>query len=93
MEITVNDLLTKGGANIIDIRPVEKYNDNHIPGAINISFMNIINFPEKYLNKYQTYYIYCQRGVTSLKASQLLNAKGYKVFSIRGGYEEYILNS
>lgn len=91
MEISVEDLLKLPNPNIIDIRPGQKYNDNHIPGAINIRFATLMNVPERYLNKNETYYIYCQVGMTSLHASQVLRVKGYKVISIKGGYEAYIL--
>lgn len=91
MEITINDLFRIPNAKIIDIRSGQKYNDNHIPGAINISFEQLMSFPEKYLNKNDTYYVYCQMGSTSLHVSRVLRVKGYKVVSVKGGYEAYIL--
>ena len=91
LEITVNDLLKLSNPKIIDIRNGQKYSDNHIPGAINISFRQLMSFPEKYLNKGDTYYIYCQMGATSLHASRVLRALGYKVISVKGEYEDYIL--
>ena len=39
-----------------------------------------------------TYYIYCQRGITSIKLVEFLRRLGYRVYSIIGGYEAYILN-
>ena len=63
--ISVAELNNK--INIIDIRSVEKYNNNHIEGAINIPFDKLLMNPNKYLKKNETYYIYCQRGIQSRK--------------------------
>ena len=54
--ITITDLLQYTGLNIIDIRSEQSYNNNHIPGAINIPFEKLIVNPEKYLNKDQKYF-------------------------------------
>jgi len=37
------------------------------------------------------YYIYCQKGIKSKTACQILRNLGYKVISIQGGYESWIL--
>ena len=91
MEITIDELLKISNPIIIDIRSIEKYNDNHIPGAINISYNEIMLNPSKYLNRGLTYYIYCQRGITSKKVSNILRSYGYNVINVIGGYEAYIL--
>ena len=77
--------------NIIDIRSNQKYNDNHIPNAINISVDNLINNPNKYLENNKTYYIYCQRGIQSIKICNYLRSRGYKIINIIGGYESWLL--
>ena len=77
--------------NIIDIRSVASFNNNHIPGAKNIPFNNLIISPNKYLDKYNIYYIYCQKGQKSLKTCQILNSLGYKTINIIGGYEAWVL--
>ena len=82
-----------GKKNIIDIRSVESYNNNHIPNAINIPFEKLVIEPNKYLNKNTTYYIYCRSGTTSLKACQILRNKGYSVVNVIGGYEGWILEN
>lgn len=77
--------------NLIDIRSIEKYNDNHITGAINIPAEKLLANYTKYLEPNQTYYLYCQKGVKSLKISQILNRLGYKTINLNGGYEGWIL--
>lgn len=91
MNITVLDLLNKNYSNIIDIRSIEKYNDNHIPGAKNIPMILLLKDPSKYLDYNQVYCIYCQKGINSSRTCQYLLSKGYRVYNIIGGYEEWLL--
>ena len=93
MEISVSAFLKLNNPNVIDIRMPQKFNDNHIPGALNINANSLMNNPEKFLNPNLTYYIYCQKGSSSRTLAQVLRVKGYKVFNIIGGYEAWILNS
>ena len=89
----MNEFLNlKGNINIIDVRSVEKYNNSHIPNAINIPFQKIVLYPDNYLDKESRYYIYCQRGTTRYKVCQLLIPMGYKVTNVNGGYESWILS-
>ena len=77
---------------IIDIRSIEKYNNRHIPGAINIPLDKLlINF-NKHLSKSNKYYIYCQMGVQSRKMCQILKNSGFDVVNIEGGYEAWVLS-
>ena len=77
--------------NIIDIRSKQKYNDNHILNSKNIDKNDLLLNTNKYLNKSEKYYIYCQKGISSLKICKILRSRGYNVYSLLGGYEEWIL--
>lgn len=91
--ITINDFLKlKGKLNIIDIRTIERYNNNHIENAINIPFEKLLLNPHNYLNKENKYYLYCQKGSTSYNACQILSKMGYNVVNISGGYESWIMS-
>ena len=90
--ISVSELKNLDYINLIDIRSVEKYNDKHIIGAINIPMEQLLLRPERYLDKNNKYYIYCQKGIQSRKLCQILLNKGYNVINISGGYEAWILN-
>ena len=90
--ISIFELKKLTNANIIDIRNIEKYNDNHIPKANNITFDQLIINPSKYLSRNAKYYIYCQKGIQSRKLCQFLRNNGYNVVNIIGGYEAWILN-
>ena len=90
--ITTFDLEYLKNPNIIDIRSIEKYNNNHIPNSINIPLEKLLSNFDKYLDKNKKYYIYCQKGNQSKKVCQILKNSGYDVINIIGGYEDWILN-
>lgn len=92
MEISVEELLEiqqKYSPHIIDIREVSQYNFSHITSAKNIPGIILLATPEKYLNKTDNYYIYCQYGTSSKTIVKRLNNLGYKTISIIGGYSLY----
>lgn len=90
--IMVSDLKKMlGQINIIDIRSIERYNNNHIPTAKNIPQEKLLINPNKYLNKNDTYYIYCQKGKSSVNIAMILEKQGFKIVNIEGGYERWIL--
>ena len=71
---------------IIDIRDNYSYNISHIKSAINISYYNLLNNYSHYLNKNDTYYLYCEEGRQSFEISKRLNYFGYNTKSIEGGF-------
>lgn len=89
--ITASEL-DKIHKNIIDIRTIEKYNDNHIPNAIHVPMNKLILNPKQYLNFTDVYYLYCQKGSQSIQVCMYLRKLGYKVINVRGGYEAWILS-
>ncbi len=90
--VMVSDLKKMlGQINIIDIRSIERYNNNHIPTAKNIPQEKLLINPNKYLNKNDTYYIYCQKGKSSVNIAMILEKQGFKIVNIEGGYERWIL--
>ena len=91
-QISVIELKKLSNINLIDIRSIEKYNDNHIPGSINIPKILLVKEYYKYLDRNKLYYIYCQCGEQSLKVCRLLSNLGYRTINVIGGYESWILN-
>ena len=77
--------------NIIDLRNNEKYNSSHIPNSINIPAEKLLKNPQQYLNKNETYYLYCQKGISSYNMCRILIKLGYKTININGGYERWLL--
>ncbi len=71
---------------IIDVRTPYEYSSYHLPTAINIPYQTLVMYPERYLNRQDTYYLICQHGGESYRACLMLEPAGYKVVSISGGY-------
>lgn len=88
--ITIIELLRLTNPNIVDIRNNYYYNIGHIPRAINIPYYDLLTNYRHYLNKYNRYYLYCNKGDQSLEISNRLNTFGYNTVNITGGYEEYL---
>ena len=72
---------------IIDIRENYEYKMGHIDNSINVPMDLILLVPEKYLKKNKVYYLICDKGTVSLSCAKILNALGYKCYSIIGGIE------
>lgn len=90
--ISINDLMSIiDQINIIDIRSIQSYNNNHIPNAKNIPMEKLLINPEQYLNKSEKYYLYCQKGLSSENVCNILKKLGFDVTSVDGGYEGFIL--
>ncbi len=91
IEELLNMLYSNKPLNILDIRTNYEYQLNRIPTAKNISPTLLRISPEKYLDKNQIYYIYCQSGTSSQNLVNRLNAQGYKTVNITGGFNNYLL--
>ncbi len=88
--ININSLLLINNPKIIDIRSNYNFINGHIPGSINITSSELLNNYKKYLNKNETYYIYCQSGSRSKLIVNELSKLGFKVININGGYNAYL---
>lgn len=83
MQIDFSEISNKD--NIIDIRSSFEFNKYSVPGSTNIPRSELLRNPERYINKFTTYYFICSKGYTSLSVSKILNALGYNTYSITGG--------
>jgi len=89
-EITIDKIINNlNNLNIIDIRDNYLFNISKIPNAKNIPMNLLLIKPNFYLNKKETYYIYCNFGVNSKKVCEVLSCKGFDVVSISGGFNQY----
>lgn len=89
--IHVNDLDNLiGKINLIDIREPYEYKSGSIKTAKNIPMGTLLENPGKYLSKDKTYYILCQSGARSSRATSLLTKQGYQVINVAGGVGSYV---
>lgn len=86
MQVDIGDV--KDYKRIIDIRTSIEFNKDNIKGSINVPRINLLKDPNLYLNKKDTFYLLCNKGEVSLSCAKILNALGYKCYSIIGGIEK-----
>lgn len=76
----------------IDIRSKGDFIKGHIDGAVNIDYIFLVLYPERFLKKEIKYYIYCNSGKKSKMVTSKLNKLGYNCVNLEGGYNNYLLN-
>lgn len=92
-EISIYKIINTNTKNIIDIRDNYSYNQGHIKNAINIPYYSLLSNYSMYLNKKETYYLYCDYGKQSMEISNRLNSFGYNTFYIKEGYLDFKKNN
>ena len=88
-EISINYLLKLNNPKIIDIRDNYTYNSGHLKNATNIPYYSLLSNYSIYLNKKDTYYLYCDYGKQSMEISNRLNLFGYNTFYVKEGYLDF----
>ena len=68
---------------IIDVSDRYTYNNSHLPNSINIPYDELLNNYRKYLNKKDSYYLYCKSGKLSKRAVMVLSSLGYNVYVLK----------
>ena len=84
----IDDLI--GKVDLIDIREKYEYVGGSLKSAKNIPMGELLNDPEKYLNKDKEYYIMCQSGGRSSRACNTLSGQGFNVVNVAGGMGSYV---
>ena len=88
--INVNDMDNLiGKVELIDIREKYEYEGGSIQSSKNIPMGELLDDPEKYLNKNKEYYIMCQSGGRSARTCNNLTNQGFKVINVSGGMGSY----
>lgn len=85
LQIEYKNIIDK--SKIIDIRNSISYLDKNIKGSVNVPRLMLMSSPDLYINKRDTYYLICDKGTVSLSCAKILNALGYKCYSVIGGIE------
>lgn len=75
----------------VDVRTVAEYSDGHIAGSLNINALDerFSANADELLDKACPVAVYCKSGRRSRKAAQLLVKKGFKVYNLDKGFENW----
>ncbi|CAI2181523.1 16822_t:CDS:2 [Funneliformis geosporum] len=81
----------KKDALVIDVRSkLEHQTLLALPNSVNIYYEDLMNNPTKYIsNQSQLIITYCNLGNRSGQAAEFLHQRGYQVFVLEGGIENY----
>lgn len=88
---TLEKVIAKPSAQILDVRTPQEFADGHIPNAVNVDWKDQANFKKQLagLKKNEPVYVYCLGGGRSKQASEFLTAQGYQVFDYSGGMMDW----
>jgi len=92
-ELTPEQMRAKTQENhiLIDVREREEWEQGNIDGAQHWPLSQIIEGHMPALPKETPIILHCQKGIRSLQAATLLQARGFKdVYSMSGGYEAWL---
>tara|TARA_R110002124_G_scaffold77276_7_gene206996 strand:+ start:3765 stop:4157 length:393 start_codon:yes stop_codon:yes gene_type:complete len=85
-------LISKKGTQLIDVRTPDEFNAGHIKNATLINFFDA-DFKEKslkVLDKNKPVYVYCRSGGRSAKAAKKYKEAGFtKVYNLLGGFNAW----
>ncbi len=74
---------------LIDVRTPDEFNADHIPGALNIEYQNIVQgAAAANIKAGDDVYLYCRSGKRAGVAEQSLKAEGYTSVTNLGGIED-----
>ena len=88
-QVLIEEILKYPHIHPIDIRSKKRYQESHIPGSINIPMEELVKDPERYLNKNEKYYVYCEFGYKTKRIGRVLNELGYHIIEIKDGFYAY----
>ncbi len=81
---SLQDMIASG-AKIVDVRTPEEFDEEHFPGAINISVEEVAQRISEIGEKDHPVIVYCATGARSAYAARLLKAAGYRDVVNAGG--------
>ena len=70
---------------LVDVREKEQYLRSHIPGAIHIAFEELMRHPMR-MPAEGVVVFYCSKGNKSFRAALHFAARGYRAYSLKGGW-------
>jgi phage shock protein E len=86
----MSSLLTKitAGAKVVDVRTPEEFDEEHYPGALNISVEEVQAHLAEFGEKNTPIIVYCATGARSAYAARVLKMAGYTDVTNAGGLDD-----
>jgi len=74
---------------LVDVRSMQEYSEEHLPGSINIPVYELNQYADYILtDKDRMIVVYCQNNGRSIEALEILESKGYNnVYQLDGGLD------
>lgn len=79
----------ESGTGVVDVRSPEEYAAGHVPGAVNVP-LDQVDVRSTELTADPAVHVICQSGGRSMKAAEMLAARGVRVLSVAGGTKAWI---
>lgn len=90
-ELTLQQACEKPEIYLIDVRELEEWDQGYIEGARHWPLSRMLEGALPDLPEDEEIVLYCQKGMRSVQAAQILKAEGHlDVYSLSGGYEEWL---
>ena len=80
--------IAEGHISYLDVRMSMEYEEEYIPGAVNIP-LDELRRRYAELDRSKEYYVYCLMGARSATAVFLMNSQGVRARSIKGGFSAW----
>lgn len=71
-KLAAQDLILNKKAQLLDVRTKQEWDLFHLPNAINLELDNLIYEAEKHLDKSLPVIVYCEAGIRSANALEIL---------------------
>lgn len=93
--IVLKVLLEKENVQLIDVRTPKEIKAGFIETAKFANYFDVdfYTIAVNQLNKSKPVYLYCKSGNRSGKSAKILQKKGYKVYNVIGGYNQWKLEN
>lgn len=82
----LENIVSKGEVNIVDVRKPGEYAAEHLEDAESIP-LDYINSSMQQFARDKSYFLHCKSGYRSVIAASILQARGYDIVNIEGGYD------